>query len=235
MVEPGSAQPNLVHESLGGLRGPHGEAVDDLGQKIRVGVDLPEPHPRALGGFFGEAAGALLAHLEDVAVTVQHVVDDLEEEPELGGERAPRAVLRRRDLGRPDAAHHRGVEQGSRLQRMEVLEVGRSLEIELLAADACRAARSAPSPPPQPDDARPYGRPTARELLEAVHEFLTDRVMASDDRALAYHGRVAANALGIVERELARLPITHEGDDWFALALQVIGTFAIRRIVNVEF
>src|SRR6267143_1406986 len=26
----------------------------------------------------------------------------------------------------------------------------------------------------KPDDARPYGRPTASELLEAVHEFLTD-------------------------------------------------------------
>ena len=37
-----------------------------------------------------------------------------------------------------------------------------------------------------------------------MHEFLTERVMTSDDRALAYHGRVAANTLGIVERELAQ-------------------------------
>jgi hypothetical protein len=99
--------------------------------------------------------------------------------------------------------------------------------IELLASDACRAALAAPRPAPQPDDVRPYGRPTARELVEAVHEFLTDQVMTSDDRALAYHARVAANALGIVERELAHPQVTPPGDDWFALARNVRDRLAV--------
>ena len=65
-----------------------------------------------------------------------------------------------------------------------------------------------------------------------MHEFLTDKVMASEDPALAYHGRVAANVLGIVERELAHPPVVHPrindgGDDWFALALDVRDRLAV--------
>lgn len=125
-----------------------------------------------------------------------------------------------------------------RVRSVELAAVGRRVAeqewdlLELLAADACRAALAAPRPAPQSDDARPYGRPTARELLEAVHEFLTDKVMASEDPALAYHGRVAANVLGIVERELAHPPVVHPrindgGDDWFALALDVRDRLAV--------
>lgn len=44
-------------------------------------------------------------------------------------------------------------------------------------------------------------RPTAAELVEAVREFLDDARVALDGR-LAFHARVAANALRIVEREL---------------------------------
>ncbi|HEX5616652.1 MAG TPA: DUF6285 domain-containing protein [Acidimicrobiia bacterium] len=44
-------------------------------------------------------------------------------------------------------------------------------------------------------------RPTAAELVEAVREFLDDARGALDGR-LAFHARVAANALAIVEREL---------------------------------
>lgn len=125
-----------------------------------------------------------------------------------------------------------------RVRSVELAAVGRRVAeqewdlLELLASDACRAALAAPRPAPQSDDARPYGRPTARELLEAVHDFLTDKVMASEDPALAYHGRVAANVLGIVERELAHPPVTHppvtdQGDDWFALALHVRDRLAV--------
>ena len=116
-----------------------------------------------------------------------------------------------------------------RVRSVELAAVGRRVAeqewdlLELLAPDACRAALVAPRPAPLPDDARPYGRPTARELLEAVHEFLTQQVMTNDDPALAYNARVAANALGIVERELAqppaRDPDDHDGEDWSALAL----------------
>jgi aminoglycoside phosphotransferase (APT) family kinase protein len=114
-----------------------------------------------------------------------------------------------------------------KVRSVELAAVGRRAPeqewdlLELLAPDACRAALAAPRPAPQPDDAVPYGRPTARELLEAVREFLTDKVMASDDGALAYHGRVAANVIAIVERELAHPPVTRGDDDWASLALGV--------------
>jgi aminoglycoside phosphotransferase (APT) family kinase protein len=54
----------------------------------------------------------------------------------------------------------------------------------------------------------PYGRPTASELVEAVREFLTSAVMPGTSGQLAFHARVAANALAIVGRELelASLP-----------------------------
>jgi len=48
-------------------------------------------------------------------------------------------------------------------------------------------------------------RPTAAELIQAVREFLEHDVMTtSEDRRVQFHARVAANALGMVERELAR-------------------------------
>lgn len=46
-------------------------------------------------------------------------------------------------------------------------------------------------------------RPTAAELLQAVREFLQRDVMPALDSRLAFHARVAANVLAIVERELA--------------------------------
>ena len=46
------------------------------------------------------------------------------------------------------------------------------------------------------------GVPTATELVEAVTEFLRDEVMEQSSGRLRFHARVAANVLGIVEREL---------------------------------
>ena len=60
---------------------------------VGVGVDRREPRLRALRGLVGEAARAVLADSSDVAVAVEQVVDDLEEQPELGRERAPRRML----------------------------------------------------------------------------------------------------------------------------------------------
>lgn len=44
--------------------------------------------------------------------------------------------------------------------------------------------------------------PTAEELLAAVREFLSDELAPQLDGRLRFHARVAANVLGIVEREL---------------------------------
>jgi hypothetical protein len=49
-------------------------------------------------------------------------------------------------------------------------------------------------------------RPTAAELLDAVREFLERDVGPAVDGRLAFHARVAANVLAIVERELTLGP-----------------------------
>lgn len=45
-------------------------------------------------------------------------------------------------------------------------------------------------------------RPTPTELLEAVAVFLREQVVPASSGALAFHARVAANALDIARREL---------------------------------
>jgi hypothetical protein len=47
-----------------------------------------------------------------------------------------------------------------------------------------------------------HDRPTAAELTEAVREFLERDVMPAVEGRVAFHTRVAVNALGMVEREL---------------------------------
>ncbi len=49
----------------------------------------------------------------------------------------------------------------------------------------------------------PTDRPNAAELVEAVREFLTDHVAPNVEGQLAFHTRVAVNALAIVERTMA--------------------------------
>ncbi len=54
-------------------------------------------------------------------------------------------------------------------------------------------------------------RPTAEELAEAIEEFLAGEILPTlDDHRLRFRMLVALNALGIVGRELAKLP---PGDD----------------------
>ncbi|MBT4043571.1 MAG: hypothetical protein HOK21_18160 [Rhodospirillaceae bacterium] len=50
----------------------------------------------------------------------------------------------------------------------------------------------------------PTDRPNVAELVEAVREFLTDHVGPNVEGQLAFHTRVAVNALAIVERTLAQ-------------------------------
>jgi len=49
-------------------------------------------------------------------------------------------------------------------------------------------------------------RPTAAELTEAVREFLERDVMPAVDGRVAFHTRVAVNALRMIERELTLAP-----------------------------
>lgn len=87
---------------------------------------------------------------------------------------------------------------------VELATIGRRVaetEWDLLALLAPAPAPPAPEPAPAPPGL--YGRPTAAELIEAVTEFLTTEVAAATDGAVNFHTRVAANALRIVQRELA--------------------------------
>ena len=72
-------------------------------------------------------------------------------------------------------------------------------------------------------------RPTADEMLEAVEEFLRDKVMPAVSGHLNFHARVAANVIASVRREIAQSPgiegdqrerlmqlLGHDGD-WEAL------------------
>ncbi|HET7572395.1 MAG TPA: hypothetical protein VFJ77_06980 [Gaiellaceae bacterium] len=50
-------------------------------------------------------------------------------------------------------------------------------------------------------------RPTARELADAIEEFLAGEILPTlTDHRLRFRMLVALNALGIVHRELAKLP-----------------------------
>ena len=48
-----------------------------------------------------------------------------------------------------------------------------------------------------------HDTPTARELVEAVREFLAGSVLAATEGTVKFHTRVAINVLAMVERELA--------------------------------
>lgn len=59
---------------------------------------------------------------------------------------------------------------------------------------------------PAEDDRELYGQPTARELVEAVREWVEADVREATEGRVAFHTRVAANALRMVERELVLGP-----------------------------
>jgi len=53
-----------------------------------------------------------------------------------------------------------------------------------------------------------YDRPDALELIDAVRDFLAEEVVGAVEGQLAFHVRVAANALGIAARELRAAPVS---------------------------
>jgi len=107
----------------------------------------------------------------------------------------------------------------------------RSVELATIGRRACEneydalALMGASSPhtePPAPSAARTvHDRPTAAELIEAVREFLETDVMGSTEGRVRFHARVAANALAIVERELAAGTAAADGHGWRLAALGV--------------
>ena len=60
--------------------------------------------------------------------------------------------------------------------------------------------------PATPAPTAVHDRPTAVELVEAVREWIEGDVRAGTEGRLAFHTRVAANALRMLERELALEP-----------------------------
>jgi hypothetical protein len=96
---------------------------------------------------------------------------------------------------------HRSVELAAIGRRVCEQEWDLLLLLEPEAAARAAASRPRASGEPRAEPA-PFGRPTASELLDAVREFLTDRVMPATSGQLAFHARVAGNALAVVAREL---------------------------------
>ncbi|MFC5753451.1 DUF6285 domain-containing protein [Actinomadura rugatobispora] len=58
--------------------------------------------------------------------------------------------------------------------------------------------------------AQPHDAPSARELVEAVREFLERDVLGALEGRTRFHALVAVNALSIVEREMAEGPAQAE-------------------------
>jgi aminoglycoside phosphotransferase (APT) family kinase protein len=96
---------------------------------------------------------------------------------------------------------HRSVELAAIGRRVCEQEWDLLTLLEPEAAGRAAARRPRPSADPRPSPA-PHGRPTASELLDAVRGYLTDEVTPGTSGQLAFHARVAANAIAIVVREL---------------------------------
>jgi aminoglycoside phosphotransferase (APT) family kinase protein len=101
---------------------------------------------------------------------------------------------------------------GGLVRSVELATLGRRIaetEWDLLTLLVPEQVAAAPPSPEPVADARPRSlqdRPSAAELLEAVREFVEADVQSSLEGRGAFHARVAANALGIVERELVLGP-----------------------------
>src|SRR5439155_7820035 len=84
------------------LSGTRRDELAQLCEHGRIGVELAQQCLHARRTFVGECAGAVFTELRDVAVAVQQVVHDLEEEAELAGTDAPPSLLRLRHAGDPE-------------------------------------------------------------------------------------------------------------------------------------
>ncbi len=93
-----------------------------------------------------------------------------------------------------------------RVRSVELATLGRRIaetEWDLLRTIAPdEIAMLEPTKPTPSTTGSLHDRPHAAELLEAVREFIERDVQSATDERLAFHARVAVNALSIVEREL---------------------------------
>src|SRR4029077_14156646 len=83
-------------------RRPRRETGDDLLELRRIGREDTETLASAERSFIGASACPRLAVHEYVAVSVEDVVDDLEQQSELVSERAPRRLVALGDPGDPE-------------------------------------------------------------------------------------------------------------------------------------
>jgi aminoglycoside phosphotransferase (APT) family kinase protein len=97
---------------------------------------------------------------------------------------------------------------GGLVRSVELATLGRRITetewdlLVLLVPDAIASAAPLPEPVADATPRSLQDRPSAAELLEAVREFVDQDVQPTLEGREAFHARVAANALGIVEREL---------------------------------
>ncbi len=77
-----------------------------------------------------------------------------------------------------------------------------------------------------------FQHPSASELLEAVREFLLNTVVGETTGAVSFHARVAANALAIVERELALDDREIEAHHRVVASLGATDTIALARQIR---
>ena len=79
---------------------------------------------------------------------------------------------------------------------------------------------------------RMQDRPTPEQLLEAVAAFLREQVVPSTRGPLAFHARVAANALDIARREVALAPAAEARER--ALLVALLGADAPRDVAQLN-
>src|SRR5581483_11470233 len=101
------------------------------------------------------------------------------------------------------------------LRSVELAAIGRrvcEVEWDLLEVMPATPGVDGVSEWAPPDPGAPtsdlYGVPDAATLVEAAREYLEGDVMAATDGRVRFHARVAANVLGMVEREI-RLGPSH--------------------------
>jgi aminoglycoside phosphotransferase (APT) family kinase protein len=110
------------------------------------------------------------------------------------------------------------------VQSVELAAIGRRVAEQehdlllLLAPDELHKAKSAYEPGSAAPLSDEFGLPSAHALLLAVQRFIEHDVMGATTGRVQFHSRVAANAIGIVARQLAAQPLGVQPPDSQRLA-----------------